>query len=345
MKQSNISIFVPHVGCPNQCSFCNQRHISGQEQPPSPEDAAAICENALKQCKDHSSSEIAFFGGSFTAIEPSYMLALLEAVQPYLGPGKFRGIRISTRPDAITRPILELLFSKGVTSIELGVQSMDDCILSQNRRGHTAAHVREAVALIRQYPFELGLQFMPGLYGDSPATMGQTAAEILSLRPDTVRIYPTLVLEGTELADLYRQGRYSPLTLEEAVAFTAPWLERFEAAGIRVIRAGLHASAAMEQQLIAGPYHPAFRELCESRLFYNKALLLLQNSENNKKYHLLCAPTALSKMNGQGGENLKKLTEQGYNIRVKPEPSLQGRELLLREYTKINRKGCGQTCN
>ncbi len=345
MKQANISIFVPHVGCPNQCSFCNQRHISGQEAPPTPAAAAAVCAEALAQGKDHSNSEIAFFGGSFTAIERSYMTALLKVVQPFLGAGKFRGIRISTRPDAISRDILELLLAYHVTSIELGVQSMNDEVLRLNRRGHTGEQVREAVALIRQYPFELGLQFMPGLDGDTPSTMEQTAAEIAALRPDTVRIYPTLVLEGTELADRYRRGDYRPLSLEEAVDISARWLLTFEEQGIRVIRMGLHASVTMEQQLIAGPYHPAFRELCESRILYDKAFALLEQADKNKAYHLRCAPAALSKVHGQGGENLRKLRQQGYNIKVKPLERLSDRALLLEEFTKTTRKGCGQQCN
>ncbi len=337
MKQANISIFVPHVGCPNQCSFCNQKHISGQEVPPTAEDAAKTCESALAQDKDHSNSEIAFFGGSFTAIEHGYMCSLLKAVQPYIGSGKFKGIRVSTRPDAISRDILELLLAYHVTSIELGVQSMDNTVLKKNRRGHTAEQVREAVALIRSYPFELGLQFMPGLYADTAETMEYTAEEIIKLHPDTVRIYPTLVLANTELAELYRRGKYKPLTVDEAVNFSARWITEFEDKGIRVIRVGLHASTGMEKQLIAGPYHQAFRELCESRIFYDKALALLKDLDKNKKYHLLCPKNAISKVSGQGGENLKKLRQLGYDVKVKPLDSLIGRELTIEEF--IKRKG------
>lgn len=336
MKHANIAIFVPHVGCPNQCSFCNQRTISGQQAVPTGEDAAAICAAALTQCKRD--AEIAFLGGSFTAVPRDYMLELLQAVQPFLGEEKFRGIRISTRPDAINEEILQLLLQYQVTSIELGVQSMNDEILRKNRRGHTVAQVKQAVSLIRNYPFELGLQFMPGLYGDSEESIRATAVDIADLQPDTVRIYPTLVLAGTELADWYRAGYYEPLTLEQAVELCADMLLLFEERHIRVIRMGLHASVSMEEQLIAGPYHPAFRELCESRIFYREALSQLQNREKAKAYHLLTAPAALSKMSGQGGENLRQLREQGWNIKIKPDSTLSGREILLREFIQKGKR-------
>ena len=341
-KHANISIFVPHEGCPNQCSFCNQRYISGQQTPPTPEDAAKICEEALKQGKNFSGSEIAFFGGSFTAIDHTYMEALLQAVQPYVGEGKFSGIRISTRPDAINAEVLKLLLSYHVTAIELGVQSMDDSILERNRRGHTAAHVERAVALIRTYPFELGLQFMPGLLGDSTETIRKTAASIADLKPDTVRIYPTLVLENTELACLWKKGEYQPLSLEQAVELSVDCIRLFEDRNIRVIRVGLHASETMEAQLLAGPYHPAFRELCESRLYYENALSVLEGKDKSKPYHLFTAPEALSKTIGQGSENLRKLRAQGYNIKIKPQAGLTDRQLKLTEFLK---EGRGKQCN
>lgn len=335
MKQGNVSIFVPHLGCSNQCSFCNQRSISGQQTAPGGREAAMICEQALQQGKADD-MEIAFFGGSFTAIPQSYMLELLHAVQPYIACGRFRGIRISTRPDAITEEILQQLLSCHVTAIELGVQSMDDEVLRQNRRGHTAADVQRAVALIRRYPFELGLQFMPGLCGDTPERMRYTAEAIINLQPNTVRIYPTLVLEGTELAQWYRNGTYKPLSLDAAVDLCADFLLLFESKGIRVIRMGLHASETMEAQLLAGPYHPAFRQLCESRILYRKALSLLQRTgkDKEKAYHLFCSTQSLSAMNGQNRENVENLKKQGWDVRIKPDVTLQGRDLSLREYKK-----------
>lgn len=338
MKHANISIFVPHVGCPNQCSFCNQRSISGQQKAPSGAEAAAICEEALRHSpKD---AEIAFFGGSFTAIPRAYMLELLTAVQPYIGAGKFRGIRISTRPDAVSEDILQLLEQYHVTSIELGVQSMNDEILQKNLRGHTAVDVENAVLLIRQHSFELGLQFMPGLFGDTTESIFSTAKAIVDLKPDTVRIYPTLVLEGTKLAELYRSGEYEPLGLQEAVELSADCMELFERQNIRVIRVGLHAAETMEAQLLAGPYHPAFRELCESHLFYKKALSELAGNDKSKAYHLFAATSALSKMIGQKGSNLRKLQEQGWNIKVKADSKLCGRDIIIKEFIREGQKQC-----
>lgn len=341
MKHQNIAIFVPHLGCPNQCSFCNQRHISGQQCPVTGEEAARICQEALHQGAGEQ-AEIAFFGGSFTAIPRQQMLELLTAVQPYIGEGKFSGIRISTRPDGIDEEILQLLQQYRVKAIELGVQSMDDDILQKNHRGHTATHVKEAVALIRKYPFQLGLQFMPGLDGDTEESMRATALAVAELRPDTVRIYPTIVLEGTELAQRYQAGLYRPLELEQAVRLCADFLLLFEEQGIRVIRTGLHASETVENQRIAGPYHPAFRELCESRILYTKALELLKELDKTKAYHLFCAPQRLSALIGQGGCQRERLLEQGYNIKIKPLPELKGRELSVQE---VQRKGSGSRCS
>ena len=339
MKHANIAIFVPHAGCPNQCSFCNQRTISGQQQAPSGEEAAALCREALKQRgKAAQNTEIAFFGGSFTAIDRDYMLELLQAVQPFLGKDGLAGIRISTRPDAIDHTVLRMLQDFGVTAIELGVQSMDNRILNLNHRGHTVEDVEQAVALIRQYPFELGLQFMPGLYGDSKESMWATAKAIAALRPDTVRIYPTLVLKGTELACLYQKGLYKPLELEEAVELAASFLDLFEKQGIRVIRMGLHAALSVEKELLAGPYHPAFRELCESRLYYRQALSELEHREQSAKYHLFVRPSDLSKMVGQNRENLQKLKNQGYNIKVKPLPGMEARQFVIQTVEEEGRE-------
>lgn len=186
-------------------------------------------------------AEIAFFGGSFTAIGRDYMLELLEAAAPFVG-GAFRGIRISTRPDAVDGETLGLLRRYGVTAVELGAQSMDDGVLDQNLRGHTAADVERAAGLVRDAGFELGLQMMTGLYGSDEARDFMTAERLAACAPDTVRVYPTVVMEGTGLAALWRAGAYRPQTLEEAVSLGARLLEFFEGKGVRVIRMGLHAA-------------------------------------------------------------------------------------------------------
>ena len=185
MSHSNISVFVPHKGCPNDCSFCNQRAISGQAVPAMPKDVENAVKIAIEYKVDPKNTEIAFFGGSFTAIERDYMLSLLTAAKHFLDTYNFKGIRISTRPDCISEDILEILKNYGVTAIELGAQSMCDDVLLANRRGHTTDDVRKASKLIKEYGFELGLQMMTGLYKSDFAKDEYTACEIIKLKPDT----------------------------------------------------------------------------------------------------------------------------------------------------------------
>ena len=264
MKHANVALFVPHKGCKHACSFCNQTTISGANAAPTPDDVRRACEIAVNSQKcNPEESEIAFFGGSFTAIERDYMRALLAAALPYIQGGFFRGVRISTRPDCINREILSELKDFGVTSIELGAQSMSDAVLYANRRGHTANDVRRASRLICEAGFSLGLQMMTGLYLSDDETDLRSAEELIALQPDCVRIYPTVVLEGTHLAALYKSGDYTPQTLDSAVPLCAKLLLRFHEAGIPVIRLGLHSGGNVEDGYLAGAYHPAFRELCE----------------------------------------------------------------------------------
>lgn len=267
MSHNNISIFVPHVGCPQQCSFCNQRTISGQQYAPHKDDVKRICSQAMEQIKDKSNTEIAFFGGSFTAIDHDYMTELLEAAGEFLGEGKFKGIRVSTRPDFINREILETLKKYGVTAIELGAQSMVNKVLEANDRGHTAEDVYKACQLIRNFDFELGLQMMIGLYKSTNEDERKTAQRIMKIHPDTVRIYPVVVLEGTKLAELYKSGEYQLSSFDDVVSFCAILLSDFDKCGIDVIKCGLHASDGVEGDMVAGYYHPAFRELCESEMY------------------------------------------------------------------------------
>ena len=206
-KHANISIFVPHIGCPNKCSFCNQRYITGVFKAPHPEDVIDAVERAKKSPNfAPENTQIAFFGGSFTAINRNYMLSLLDVAAEFVEKGEVSGIRISTRPDCINEEILDVLKHYGVTSIELGCQSMSDEVLKLNNRGHTAEDVLKSAKLIKAYGFEFGVQMMTGLYGDTKQKSIETAEKLIALSPDTARIYPTVVLEGTELERLYRLG-------------------------------------------------------------------------------------------------------------------------------------------
>ena len=220
MSHANISVFIPHMGCPNACSFCNQRTISSTAHAPSPDEAEDIIRGAYEYMSPEKrrNTEIAFFGGSFTAIDREYMISLLERADRYLTcENGFCGIRISTRPDCIDEEILMLLKKYHVTAIELGAQSMNDRVLEMNMRGHTSEDVRRSAAMIKSYGFELGLQMMVGLYGSSPADELYTMNEIVRCAPATARIYPVAVLEGTKLAELYKEGKYVLYPFDECV--------------------------------------------------------------------------------------------------------------------------------
>ncbi|WP_444657892.1 elongator complex protein 3 [Caproiciproducens sp. R2] len=318
MKHANVAIFVPHNGCPHQCSFCNQRAITGQLAQPSPQDvqnAAGIAKNSLRG--NTKNAEIAFFGGSFTAIEPGYMVSLLEAAAPFVNDGTFAGIRVSTRPDCIDEEILKLLKKYGVTSIELGAQSMDDRVLRLNRRGHTAQQVAAAARLVKSNGFTLGLQMMTGLYGDTAEGSVLTARKLAALHPENMRIYPTVIMRGTELGDRYLGGEYRTLNLEETVQLCAGLLDFFEDQGIRVIRLGLHSSPELERDMLAGPWHPAFRELCESaRLLRRISAYLRQNPQLKDSIMIKVNPKTASKAAGQKKCNLAALAQLGYCAKI-----------------------------
>lgn len=312
-KHSNIAVFVPHNGCPHTCSFCNQRTISGHNAQPTPEEISALLAEDLERLESRNGTcegrELAFFGGSFTAIDREYMISLLSAAQPYIG-RSISGIRCSTRPDCIDSDILDLLQQYGVSAIELGAQSMDDRVLSMNQRGHTAAHVEQASRLIRQRGIELGLQMMTGLYGDTSAGTWKTALRLAELRPATVRIYPTVVLRGTELAELYEAGKYVPRTVEQAVEQCTELLKLFERHRIKVIRLGLHASGNVEENYIAGAYHPALMELCQSRIMLQRMTDALDGRDGERICGFAVNPSDLSKAIGQKRCNIALLSRR-----------------------------------
>ena len=334
MKHSNIAFFVPHVGCPHTCSFCNQRSISGTAALPTARDVEKGCRQALTEITDREHTEIAFFGGSFTAIPRDYMLSLLQAAEPFCRDGMFSGIRISTRPDCISREILELLKEYHVTAIELGVQSLNDRVLMLNERGHTAADVANAVSLIKEYGFSLGLQMMTGLYGDSKESTYRTAEKIISYCPDTVRIYPTVVIKGTKLCEWYESGNYVPPTLAESVDLVSDFMMRFADAGIAVIRVGLHASEELERNMVAGAYHPAFRELCEGEIYYRIFMKMLRQV-NYRDVVVTVHPKEVSKLVGQSKINKIRLNQAGYRITIEQDDDLQPYELRIKEKREV----------
>lgn len=312
---------MPHNGCPHQCSFCNQRSITGKSYQPKSEDvvsAIKLAKDALKE--DTKNAQIAFFGGSFTAIDREYMLSLLEATSPYID--SFNGIRISTRPDYIDDEILELLKKYKVTSIELGAQSMNDEVLKANERGHTAQDVIDASSLIKSYGFELGLQMMTGLYKSNDDIDIQTAEKFIEIKPDTVRIYPTVVMRNTKLEELYKSGEYIPPSLENAVNLCSKLLLQFDENNIKVIRLGLHFSQSLENDMAAGAYHPSFKELCESKILFDKVYEVLSNKKQGK-YNVKISPKCVSKLIGNNKSNIKKLKQLGYELNIIPDNSVQ----------------------
>ena len=331
MKHINVALFVPHEGCPHMCSFCNQKTISGSAKKLTKEDIDEAVKIATARDYDKSNSEIAFFGGSFTAIDKEYMTYLLESAYPYVKDGLFKGIRCSTRPDAIDSDILALLKKYGVTAIELGAQSMSDKVLMMNDRGHTSADVVRASELIKAHGFELGLQMMTGLYGDTDESAIATAEKIISLKPDTVRIYPTVVLENTRLASLYGKGEYTPQTVDEAVNLCSKLLDMFNEDCVKVIRLGLHSGGNVEEGFVAGAYHPAFRELCESRLYFEKCCKIIKDNNITGKITIYVSPSEISKMTGQKRSNIESLLQMGISAQVKPDADLGKYMLRIEE--------------
>lgn len=330
MKHINVALFVPDMGCPHRCSFCNQKTISGKTYVPTAEDIEKAVETALNTA-DCNEGEIAFFGGSFTAIDREYMLELLGKAKQYVDKGLFKGIRISTRPDCISDEILDILAFYGVTSIELGCQSMNDRVLCLNNRGHSTEDVVNAAEKIKKYGFEFGVQMMTGLFGDNDEGAIETAQKLIALSPDTVRIYPTVVLENTQLAALYEKGEYQPQSFDEASELCVKLLLMFHKAGVRVIRLGLHSGGNVEEGYVAGVYHPAFREICEGKIYLK---LVLDEIEKKKiesdAIEISVGRKYVSQLTGQKKCNLKILNEMGYRVRIVQEETEEKYKVSVR---------------
>ena len=294
---------------------------------PDGEDVKRICIQALKEISDYKNTEIAFFGGSFTAIPEDYMLELLESANEFVGEGKFKGIRISTRPDCIDKEILETLKKYGVTAIELGAQSMCNHVLEANRRGHTVQDVYEASKLIKEYGFELGLQMMVGLYKSTLQDELETMNRIVEIAPKTVRIYPVAVLKNTELAKLYQSGEYELMSFDEVAELCSVMLTKFYKAGIEVIRCGLHSSETVEKDVVAGFYHPAFKEICLSRLYRSAIMKLVQQGESEQVF---VSKSGVSPAVGHKKSNKIYFEQNNLKIDIKQDESLKKDEICIK---------------
>lgn len=259
-KHAIIPIFISHRGCPHNCIFCNQKKITSRDGDVTPDDAKKIIDEWLTTLDDVETVEVSFFGGSFTAIPMEDQTAFMKVAKEYKDKGLIDKIHMSTRPDFITPEILDNLKKYGADVIELGVQSFDEEVLKLSERGHNTACVYEASKLIKDYGFTLGIQLMVGLPGDSLEKCIYSANETIKVKPDIARIYPTVVIKGTPLYDLYKQGRYIPLTEIEAVKRSKAIYEILDDNGINIIRVGLKSSEIMADEL---SFHPAFRQLVE----------------------------------------------------------------------------------
>ena len=327
MRVYNIPVFVPHKGCPFDCVFCNQRKITGTTTDVTPNDVENIIEEHLRTLpREDRYVEVAFFGGSFTGIPMKEQSALMAAVAKF--GTQINGIRLSTRPDYISEEIMDNLVAHGVTTIELGVQSMDDEVLKASNRGHTAEQVRKAVEIIRKYPVRLGLQMMTGLVGDTREKSIYTAKEIIKLKPEMVRIYPTLTIKDTYLEKLYNKGLYKPQTLEEAVETAKVIMLMFEAANINVIRVGLQATneISSEGSVVAGPVHSAFRSLVESSIYYD----LIKSELDGKSGNITIEVKSSEVSNAVGNKraNIEKIKQEfGVNLKIRGNKEMNKREV------------------
>ena len=310
-RESIIPVFVPHLGCPNDCVFCNQRRISGQQQPATAQTVKEAISKAAALPRTGAKRQLAFYGGSFTAIPTEEQTALLAAVKAYLDGGEIDSIRLSTRPDAIDGAVLKRLRAYGVETVELGAQSMDDRVLALSGRGHTAEDVARASELIREAGFRLVLQMMTGLPGDTEETSVRTAERIIALRPDGVRIYPTVIVRDTALYDLWQAGQYREHSVEDAVRVCARLLPMFDQAGIPVIRLGLNPTDELSGGAAAGgAYHPALGELVKSRILLERARALLKGVLPGSSVVLGVNSAQISQMIGQHRENVGTLCEE-----------------------------------
>ena len=322
-KEYIIPIFVPHLGCPNSCTFCNQKTISGQAKQVTAKDVKDTIEYYLNNFKDDNKYvEVAFFGGSFTGIEEEVQKELLKAAFEYIKKKKVNSIRISTRPDYINTKILKRLKKYKVKTIELGVQSTNNYILSRCQRGHTFEDVKKASKLIRRKGFTLGHQMMVGLHESTNLDEINTAKSLIKLKPKIVRIYPVLVIKGTKLEEEYKNNEYVPLTVNQAVERCKEIVAMFNEKNIKVIRLGLQNTNTIdepghnESEVVAGPYHPAFRQLVESSMWYDSiALKIRQFNAKVKVVEIKANPININNIIGHKKENIKKLNEI-YDVEV-----------------------------
>ena len=312
-----IPVFISHQGCPHRCVFCDQNSITGHATPEDPPVTDKAAQETIEQWlrrprrEKRNEVQVAFFGGSFTGIPLQKQKELLGSVGPYIADGQVDSIRISTRPDYIDDTIIALLQEYSVSTVELGIQSLDQSVLDANVRGHSVQQSVEAIRLLKQKGLTVGVQLMCGLPGDSTSKLMTTTKYVAGLAPDFVRIYPALVVKGSGLERIYRDGKYMPLSLSKAVALCSRMKTIFDDYNIKVVRMGLQPSEEFAEKVVAGPYHPAFGELVISRSLFKKARKILQEKIHLKEKRLSIAAADESAFRGQNNVNMKRLATLG----------------------------------
>lgn len=340
-----VPVFIPHSGCPHRCVFCNQESITGKR-------AQALClrrirngvDTFLRGCRPTERQvQIAFYGGNFLGLPAADIRSLLEMAAEYIDSKRIHGIRFSTRPDTIDHDRLDLLRNHPVVAVELGVQSMDDTVLALSQRGHTSADSEAAVSILKARGYPIGLQLMVGLPGDEEGRAMETARRVESLRPDFVRIYPTVVLRGSPLAGEFERGNYSPWTLDRSVSVVKRMLLLFRENQIRVIRMGLQATTDLDNEgvILSGPYHPAFGHLVLSEIYFDRAVALLtaagitKNGGRGRSVEVRISPRCVPRMRGHKNRNIKMLREKYglLSVKVTADPSLQENQMAITDPT------------
>lgn len=331
-----IPIFIPHLGCPNDCVFCNQRKITARTCAPSADSVRATIEEWLstlevkRRSGDLECLEVAFYGGSFTGLDIDEQSIYLAVAKEFLDAERIDGIHLSTRPDYIDEEILDNLKAYGVKTIEIGVQSFDDDVLRRSNRGHDAKAVYRAAELIKSYGFNLGIQLMIGLPGDSLESCIYSAKEAARLQPSLARLYPTIVLDDTKLLEMYESGEYRALSREEAVQRTKEMYKILDEAGIYIMRVGLKSTDIIGDggAINGGTYHPAFRQLVESAIARDKIEPQLDaiihelsrtsaTATATSRIDISSSPAWFSNLIGNGSENKKRWADKYPALNIK----------------------------
>jgi len=333
VKPFIIPIFLSHAGCPHRCVFCNQTAITGKNEvfPTADNLSFEIDRHLAYKGQNRGETEISFFGGNFLGLSPEKIRMCLDIASEYKDLKLIDSIRCSTRPDTITPETLKLITPYPVKTVEIGVQSMAENVLSLSRRGHGAASVRQALALLQQAGYQTGMQMMIGLPGDNAVAAALTAREIVEMAPDFVRIYPTLVIKGSPLARWYRENRYTPLSLAACVARLKQLYQLFTAHQIKVIRMGLQATDGLSKDhVIAGPYHPALGHMVLSAILLEQAICEVRKiSPAQTQVRLRIHPKSVSRMQGLNKKNLVALKDAFHLTRIRLEPDPEMPELSV----------------